>query len=364
MWKNVVVKLTFRGVSSHLAKQSRDPHFSVLSVCHSHAWLYYKLNLHVLWLFIMHKRSDVLQVPVNVLRHTREDEGQKYKTFNETQESWAMFRIVAALFSIYYVLSTVKRTLYILEVDSDEAPFLFNYNVAYIVFEAALIILVWVLVWLKRKQTGNTLNARKVAVVSEVSNTSAIMYLQNTVIIFVTILLGFWLLIRVAQGQCEERASPLNFTCNPNHESYGIPVDSMIVIMLIPLTFCVVLRGTPFSVHLLTWALTLGFLLSTAAYVRIDQNLPFFAIYAPTSLILLYESERQNKVIFLVTEKLSFLLQENERLADETHANELRHMVGNVAHDLRTVRTANLCLPFPYCEWTLDLSNEYFEYFV
>lgn len=247
------------------------------------------------------------------------------------------FRVVALLFSVYYVLSTVNRAMYFMEVGSEEAPVMSKYNVVYLVFEAILIILVWVLVWLKRNQNGNTLNARKVVVVNQVTNTSAIMYLQNTVIIFVTLVLGFWLLIRVADGQCEDRLSPLNFTCNPNDENYGLPVDSMIAVMLIPLTFCVVLRGTHFSVHLTTWALTLGFLLATAAFVRIDQNISFFAIYAPTSLILLYESERQNKVIFLVTDKLSYLLLENERLADETHANELRHMVGNVAHDLRTV---------------------------
>jgi signal transduction histidine kinase len=44
--------------------------------------------------------------------------------------------------------------------------------------------------------------------------------------------------------------------------------------------------------------------------------------------------------VFLLSQNQENLLRENERLAEETHANELRHMIGNVAHDLKTPLSA------------------------
>jgi hypothetical protein len=43
------------------------------------------------------------------------------------------------------------------------------------------------------------------------------------------------------------------------------------------------------------------------------------------------------KSIFLLTERMKYLLSENAKMSDEIHANEMRHMIGNVAHDLKTV---------------------------
>jgi signal transduction histidine kinase len=60
-------------------------------------------------------------------------------------------------------------------------------------------------------------------------------------------------------------------------------------------------------------------------------------IYAILGGMLLYENQRQNLQLFVLAEKLTHSLEENERLADETHATELRHMIANVAHDLKTV---------------------------
>ena len=58
----------------------------------------------------------------------------------------------------------------------------------------------------------------------------------------------------------------------------------------------------------------------------------------PTTLIVMYTFQRQTLSLFLVNQSQKRLLDDNERLAEENHAKELRHMIGNVAHDLKTVR--------------------------
>eukprot|EP01034_Spumella_vulgaris_P047589 gene47589-biopygen40086 len=50
----------------------------------------------------------------------------------------------------------------------------------------------------------------------------------------------------------------------------------------------------------------------------------------------MYEKQRQNISIFLLTQNQDNLIYENERLEKEARANELKHLIGNVAHDLKT----------------------------
>ena len=62
-----------------------------------------------------------------------------------------------------------------------------------------------------------------------------------------------------------------------------------------------------------------------------------FVIAAVLDFFVLSEYHRQNWLAFTVRRKLQKLLFDNARLAEEVKSNELRHMIGNVAHDLKTV---------------------------
>ena len=93
---------------------------------------------------------------------------------------------------------------------------------------------------------------------------------------------------------------------------------------------------------LISWLVSLCSIGYAGSVMKIRQTTPFLVIYFCYSLIILYDNQRQNLSIFFLAEKLKFSLGENERLADETHASELRHMIANVAHDLKTVRIVYL----------------------
>ncbi len=79
----------------------------------------------------------------------------------------------------------------------------------------------------------------------------------------------------------------------------------------------------------------LGFF--TLFYYDLLDTLTALIAFIPLATLLLYENYRQKVALFLLTQSQKNLLEENERLAAETHANELRSMIGNVAHDLKTV---------------------------
>ena len=89
--------------------------------------------------------------------------------------------------------------------------------------------------------------------------------------------------------------------------------------------------------------MNVGFGFFTLLHYNLLDNLSTFGAILPFSTFLLYEIYRQKISLFLLTQSQKNLLEENERLAAETHANELRHMIGNVAHDLKTVSFC--CIP-------------------
>jgi hypothetical protein len=75
--------------------------------------------------------------------------------------------------------------------------------------------------------------------------------------------------------------------------------------------------------------------------VSLSRNFAVLIIYILAGGMLLYDSQCHDFSLFFLYEQMKQTLAENERKADEIHANEMRHMIGNVAHDLKTVS-------FPY----------------
>jgi hypothetical protein len=60
-------------------------------------------------------------------------------------------------------------------------------------------------------------------------------------------------------------------------------------------------------------------------------------VYTIFILAIIVDGQVQKVLLFLATRKLGGILEENERNALHNHAQEMRHMIANVAHDLKTV---------------------------
>ena len=260
-----------------------------------------------------------------------------YKAFNETHESWLALRNVSILYSCYLIVLFILRWRYYIVSNRKLSGTVKIAQTLFLVLNLFLLVLLWALVYFKKTDTSRKHHTGKTIQGTKSLGNLTISILQNVFVVGMTFTLGFWLLFRLAEGQCASILSIDNFTCNPFQDEFGLPIESVLGLMLVPLTFCVVLRGTSFRMQLVTWAVTIAFIISTAAFVNIQQNLPYIFFFGPTSFVVMCECERQNQAIFEITRKLSQLLEENERLTAEAHASELRLMVGNVAHDLKTV---------------------------
>jgi hypothetical protein len=109
--------------------------------------------------------------------------------------------------------------------------------------------------------------------------------------------------------------------------------------MFVPVMLSLVLKGVRWRSLVLSWVMNLGFVcFCLANYGASHIAIGALCIYAPISIMLLYDHRRQNIIGFLHSEEQDKLLLENQRQADALQLREMRHMVGNVAHDLKTVR--------------------------
>lgn len=142
---------------------------------------------------------------------------------------------------------------------------------------------------------------------------------------------------RVWKGQCDDTKFATRWFCNPSDISNEIPFDSMLLLMIMPVSFSVIIRCSV-QLAFLSWLIAVIFIVLCIGWAGATNSISSLVVYMPISLLVILDIQRQTVAYYLDAQQLKFLLSENERLADESYANELRHMIGNVAHDLKTVR--------------------------
>lgn len=104
-----------------------------------------------------------------------------------------------------------------------------------------------------------------------------------------------------------------------------------------PLMVFFMLRDTSFVAVIVSWLMCLAMMLVLAVQTRepfaVSDLLPFVL----ASGLIFWDSYRHNRSVHKLIAKFHAALCENEKLAVEAQALELRAMIGNVAHDLKTV---------------------------
>lgn len=103
-----------------------------------------------------------------------------------------------------------------------------------------------------------------------------------------------------------------------------------------PMAFFV-MRDTPSQAIVSSWVICLAVSLLCCIQTHDKEQLVTLLLYAMASFVIFFDCVEQNRKMAEIVSKLQNTLQENEKLAVEAQAVELRAMIGNVAHDLKTV---------------------------
>ncbi len=164
---------------------------------------------------------------------------------------------------------------------------------------------------------------------------------------------GVLLILRVKNGTC---ASPLythSWFCNSEGASHALPQEMILIIMMIPIFYSSVAKSRKLSLVLLSWLLSLAMIIIAIFVSESHRSWHAVVLYIPFSIIIIFENHRQNMTLHSCIRQQQALLTENVKYAEDAQT-ELRHMIANVAHDLKTVSTVIACIspfypPPPYC---------------
>ena len=174
--------------------------------------------------------------------------------------------------------------------------------------------------------------------------------IEDVLGVLTEVIAGLHLLGRVYAGQCDSSTSVWSTqACNPVADRKSIPGDQVIFLYVIPLVAQCILRGI--SVQALIICCTLGVFFVAMASAHVGGLVEAWTlIYSIFFLVIMFTVERLMRVTFvhgqtmLAAVKLNNkhelelleLSTDNERQLKEKEIFQLRSLMGNVAHDLKT----------------------------
>lgn len=177
---------------------------------------------------------------------------------------------------------------------------------------------------------------------------SALSTMQVLFPVLMSLATALRLLSSLCTTDCDELLlDPVNLMCNRYHDIGGISLTLTVELMFTPIIVFSLLRDTRLEGIWLSWAIICAVLLSYTIILRSADIAVATVLYMFASALLCFDSQLRLKKTTALVNQLRDTLAENERLAQEAQAVELRAMIGNIAHDLKSVR--NVTYPSPLC---------------
>jgi hypothetical protein len=182
---------------------------------------------------------------------------------------------------------------------------------------------------------GNQLN-----MFSKVSSSSELIHwLERFWVIFIIVSLDSMNIyfIQYLVHQCNDES------VQASYNTLIISSSHMVATICIPTLLFTCIKTTSLREMALLIIVNLVLNIGLVAYADILIAIGALVFFSLFSIFMLLEYNRQSLVSFTLGEKLHQTIALNERMKEEIQARELRHMIGNIAHDLKTVGIPSAC---------------------
>ncbi len=161
--------------------------------------------------------------------------------------------------------------------------------------------------------------------------------LQAVLYLSLVILMSLVMIRRVMKGECKEVRFWNVWMCNSSASSNVYPVDSAVPLMLIPIFFCCVMREMRIVLTIVAWSIVMFTLIYCTCLLPSFMSIYALIIYGLASYAIMLDSFKQYLLLYLLSRQLKKTIEVNQELTNQNKATEMRHMIANVAHDLKTV---------------------------
>lgn len=155
---------------------------------------------------------------------------------------------------------------------------------------------------------------------------------------------GSLFILQVLNGHCDDDKHMFRHSYSCNGELNKSPLTLAMVTLFFPLGFTSFINFIPWKVALITNVGQVAFVLSGLALSgdiqdrRVVVRMVFFGI---SIAAMLFEARWRKLRMFVVTERERYYRQ-REKEADAIQSNEMRHLIGNLTHDLKSVSRLSL----------------------
>jgi hypothetical protein len=146
-----------------------------------------------------------------------------------------------------------------------------------------------------------------------------------------------YMIHRILNGPCHGSLVTENRQCNPMMESQFFPPDTAVILMMLPIFFIVVMREVRIFLTIFCWLFVIGSFILASFLMNTYRTAPVIVFYFTFSFILILDCYKHYFLLYLCNRKLRTTLDMNKVLSEQNRAIEMRHLIANVAHDLKTV---------------------------
>jgi hypothetical protein len=162
-------------------------------------------------------------------------------------------------------------------------------------------------------------------------------FLENLFIITLTISRILTITTFILNGQCNHHNILLDSAACSSGSTHQMPEGLMAILLVYPMLLSMIVKSVKSETVFFCWALTVASLSILFVVHDFHLSLSTFVFLTLISFVKVWEFQRQKISMFFLSQELRGSQTENERLEKENRASELKHLIGNVAHDLKTV---------------------------
>lgn len=128
-----------------------------------------------------------------------------------------------------------------------------------------------------------------------------------------------------------------DLTYNPLPKPHHLQHENLTACLIIPTLLLLVMKRVNFRVACMAWTMNVLIHAALILSFHLYDSISLFLLLIPFTFFLLSEYHRQLWSSFQFYQHIQALIEEINQSAEIKKQNEMRHLMGNVAHDLKTV---------------------------
>ncbi len=261
---------------------------------------------------------------------------QEYSDFSINQRSFFIVLACAAFFTISFGFAVVAP--FTLPTNQDHYAIIFLLSTISWIMNLINTVLCWLLVYRQTNHFSDHYERQGVFQNWIYRHSSNIQYY---LLISLSLGYSFRLNARVLGGDCthntEMYGSLSEWNCNPLASVQELPIDTLFAMFFTPIAYPAVFRESRADVILICSCILGIAMLMAMMIMGSIESLYIIGIHILCSVIAI-DSARQSMNAFISHKQLKEALVQNQQVSAQSEV-EMRHVLGNVAHDFKTVST-------------------------